>query len=98
MMRLTDQTVNLLSQALVLASDRYVDFAVESANLVGGERVSAQFLKQAVETRQISILLAGSGECAIEVSPEETATAKTDAERITMQLFADIAKEQQTHA
>jgi len=92
-MRFTDSQSNLVSQALVLAADKYVGFAVSVIGTAGGERLQQQFLRQATEVRQIAILIGDGGELTLEIPTHEIREAAAEAARITNQQYADTIAE-----
>lgn len=87
---LDDNQRNLMAQALVLAADRYVCFAVDAAGRPGGTRLMEQFLRQAADVRSIAIRIGDGGKVAISGHDR---VSREDAARITNQQFADALKE-----
>lgn len=96
-MQLTDSQRNLVSQALVLAADKYIGFAADAIGIAGGERLQQQFLSQAQETRFIAILFGDADSVSIEGEGFSTGgyhgELKEEAANITNQQFADTIKE-----
>jgi hypothetical protein len=87
-MNLNDSERSFVSQALVLAADKYVGFAVDCIGMAGGERLQSQFLRQATEARKIAIIIGDSDSLAI-TGHENMRQAGHDAGKITNQQFAD---------
>lgn len=91
---LTDSQHNLVCQALVLAADKYVNFAADAIGMSGGDRLKMQFLRQTQEVHYIAILLEESTVgFHINVRPEVAREASAEASRITNQQFADTIGE-----
>ena len=96
-LRLSDSECSFLSQALVLAVDRYVGFAVDAMEIAGGERLQQQFLRQACEARKFAIVFGDSDGICLPTSTN-LRQAGHDAGRITNQQFADTIRERQEKA
>lgn len=88
-MMLPESTRNLISQALAMAASRYVEIAADIKSTPGGDRLSEQFIRQAIETRQFAILLGDSGNVAISGIGDAN-EAHEDARRITAQEVIDV--------
>ena len=92
-MTLNDSERSFVSQALVLAADKYVGFAVDCIGMAGGERLQQQFLRQAQEIRSIAIVIGDSDGMDITTAKEARREANADAAKITNQQFADTIRE-----
>lgn len=82
---------NLMSRALVLAADRYINFAADACSMPGGVRLQQQFLRQAADTRYMAILVGDAD--SLEMRIGFAADAKQEAAKITTQQFADTLAE-----
>lgn len=91
MKHLNDSERSFLAQALVLAADHYVGFAVDCKAVAGGDRLQAQFLKQAKDIRYLAMLFDDSDAASIDVSADADAleALKGMAAQITDQQFAE---------
>lgn len=89
---LRDSECSFISQALVLAADKYVGFAVDAMGMAGGERLQQQFLRQATEARKFAIVFGDSEGIQIPTT-SNLRQAGHDAGRITNQQFADTIRE-----
>lgn len=96
-MNLNDSQRSFVSQALMLAADKYVNFAVDCIGMAGGERLQSQFLRQAQEIRYIAILFGDSDSASLEGEGFSAGgyhgELKEEAANITNQQFADTIKE-----
>ena len=90
--RLADSECSFISQALVLAADKYIGFAVDACGIPGGIRLQQQFLRQACEARKFAIAFGDSDGIEIPTGTN-LRQAGHDAGRITNQQFADTIKE-----
>lgn len=86
--RLADSERSFISQALVLAADKYVGFACDALGMADGERLQSQFLRQATEARKFAIVFGDSDGISIPTTIN-LRQAGLDAGRITNQQFAD---------
>lgn len=87
-MFINDSDRNLISQALVLAAARYVDFALDAESMKNGERLAAQFIRQAETARTMAILIGDSMSMALGGIGHDR-EAKAAAERITARQMDD---------
>jgi len=90
-MTLTESQQNLMSQALHLAADRYLDFASDWITHPG---VKNQFLKQATEARELAMLAEDSETVEF---PGVSISAET-ADRVTKEKFAELCKSLQAES
>jgi len=90
--RLSDSECSFLAQALVLAADKYVGFAVDAVGIPGGERLQQQFLRQACEARKFAIAFGDSDGIEIPTSTN-LRQAGHEAGKITNRQFADTIRE-----
>ncbi len=96
-MQLTESERSLISQALVLAADKYIGFAAEVGGFQGGVRIRQQLLRQSQEVRYLSILFGDAESASIEGEGFSQGgyhgELKEEAANITNQQFADTIKE-----
>jgi hypothetical protein len=88
-MTLTDSTRNLLLQALAMAASRYVEIAADVESMPGGDRLSRQFVQQAIETRTVAILMGDADSISI-LGVGDREEAHNDARRVTAQEVIDV--------
>ena len=88
-MTLEYSTRNLISQALAMAASCYVEIAADTEAMPGGNRLSEQFIRQAIETRKIAILMGDADSVAL-TGVGDASEAHEDARRITAQEMIDV--------
>ncbi len=91
-MQLDSRQTNAVSQALALASERYVELA-ENVDSPTNKRVADQLRLQAIQARKFAILIQDNDEVSIQVSELDQHVASGDAQRITTLLVADTKKQ-----
>lgn len=96
LMNLSVNEISFISQALVLAADKYVGFAVDCIGMAGGERLQSQFLRQAAEARKFAIVFGDSDGVQIPTSTN-LHQAGHDAGKITNQQFADTIRNREAN-
>lgn len=89
-MNFTDSQMSFISQALVLAADKYVAFAVDCATMRNSAGLQTQFLKQAKEIRHIAMLFGDADSASVQCFGHGM---ESEASAITDQQFADSINE-----
>jgi len=86
-MTFTESQVNLISQALVMASSQYVRFAADCKQMENGERLAEQFMRQAHDARFAAIVFGDSPAISVDCGWEDNFRA--EATKIADQELAD---------